>query len=69
MAATSEKQEFRIPNNDEHERISALFLGPKAENAVFLSECFHLIILCQRQARHNYFPSDEVRSSSTPLER
>ena len=55
------KQNYRIPNNDEYERISALFLGPKAENAVFLSECFHLIVLGQRQARHNYFPNDDVR--------
>ena len=57
----------RIPNNAEHERISALFLGPKAENAAFLSRCFGMIVSGQAKARLNYFPEDKVRSSFIPL--
>ena len=57
----------RIPNNTEHERISALFLGPKAENAAFLSRCFEMIVYGQAKARSNYFPEDRVRPSFITL--
>ena len=55
----------RVPNNTEHERISALFLGPKAENAAFLSRCFEMIVSGQVNARCSYFPDDDVRRPFT----
>ncbi|KAL5521195.1 hypothetical protein ACEPAG_9118 [Sanghuangporus baumii] len=49
---------FRIPSNADHERVSALFLGPKAENASILSQCFNIVVGKQTEARQAYFPSD-----------
>ena len=51
---------FRIPNNDDHDRVSALFLGPKAENAGLLQEFFSLIVQGQSAGRRAYFPDDPV---------
>lgn len=51
---------FKIPSNDDHERVSALFLGPKAENEKSLRDCFELIVSKQSEGRHAYFPSDPV---------
>lgn len=47
-------------SNATHERISALFLGPKAENADFLMDCFREIVRLQERGRKSYFPNDAV---------
>ena len=52
---------FRIPSNADHERVSALFLGPKAENTPLLQNFFNLIVAKQQQGRLDYFPDDPVR--------
>ena len=52
---------FEIPNNDAHERVSALFLGPKAENASLLQELLNNIVGSQVTGRQSYFPGDPVR--------
>lgn len=57
--------DFRIPSNDDHERVSALFLGPKAENAPLLKQYFDLILAKQFEGRQAYFPNDQVGSLST----
>jgi hypothetical protein len=51
---------FRIPDNSAHDRISALFLGPKAENADRLMQYFTTVVKGQSDARKNYFPGDAV---------
>ena len=56
----SANQNFRIPSNDDHDRVSALFLGPKAENSEVLMNCFNLVVGEQARARINYFPNDPV---------
>lgn len=61
--ATQEKHNtprYRIPSNADHERISALFLGPKGENAEFLQSWFTSVVNQQKAARQAYFPNDEV---------
>lgn len=55
MASSSDDK-----SNATHERISALFLGPKAENADFLIECFKEIVHMQVRGRKAYFPNDAV---------
>ncbi|KAF5319231.1 hypothetical protein D9619_008287 [Psilocybe cf. subviscida] len=50
---------FALPSNEAHEKISALFLGPKGENAEFLQSWFTSIVEQQKQARLNYFPEDQ----------
>lgn len=51
---------FKIPSNEDHERVSALFLGPKAENEKSLRDCFELIVSKQSEGRRAYFPNDPV---------
>lgn len=55
------RPDYSIPSSSEHERISALFLGPKAENAELLKRCFELIVTKQVEGRNSYFPNDHVR--------
>ncbi|KAF8968538.1 pyridoxal phosphate-dependent transferase [Flammula alnicola] len=55
---------FRIPSSADHERISALFLGPKGENAEFLHSWFNTIVAQQKAARDAYFPEDEAKSKA-----
>lgn len=52
--------DYSIPSGKDHERISALFLGPKAENAELLKHCFDLIVSKQKEGREGYFPNDQV---------
>lgn len=63
MASSSDDK-----SNATHERISALFLGPKAENADFLVECFKEIVHMQVRGRQAYFPNDAVRHRSVHYE-
>lgn len=63
MASSSDDK-----SNATHERISALFLGPKAENADFLVECFKEIVHMQVRGRKAYFPNDAVRHRSVHYE-
>ncbi|KAL0958858.1 hypothetical protein HGRIS_014176 [Hohenbuehelia grisea] len=58
--STVQKPPFRIPSNADHERISALFLGPKAENFGLLRECFIEVLDKQRAVRTKYFPEDKA---------
>lgn len=51
---------FRIPDNDAHGRISALFLGPKAENADRLLQYLTTLVDGQEKSRQSYFPEDAV---------
>lgn len=51
---------YRIPSSADHERISALFLGPKGENAEFLQSWLTSIVAQQKAARDAYFPDDDV---------
>lgn len=51
---------LHVPDNDDHERISALFIGPKGENLDTLQRCFNMIVEKQRAARLSYFPEDKV---------
>ena len=60
MTQSTSQPTYGVPNNAEHERISALFLGPKAENADLLTNCFNLIVQRQAQGRKAYFPEDQV---------
>lgn len=60
VAGNSRK--FRIPTNEDHERVSALFLGPKAENAPMLRACLDLIVSKQTGTRQSYCPEDQARS-------
>ncbi|KAL5532192.1 hypothetical protein ACEPAF_5756 [Sanghuangporus sanghuang] len=57
-SSTSDQPVFRIPDSEDHERVSALFLGPKAENQALLSQCFNIVVSKQTEARQAYFPSD-----------
>lgn len=58
--ARRDRPHYRVPSNDDHERISALFLGPKAENSTLLGQCFNMVVQKQIAARQAYFPSDPV---------
>ncbi|KAH9482174.1 L-tyrosine decarboxylase [Psilocybe cubensis] len=51
---------YRVPSSDDHERISALFLGPKAENAAFLQQWLTTVVAQQKAARDAYFPDDNA---------
>ena len=51
---------YRVPENAEHEALSALFLGPKAENFDMLKELFNIVLDGQKQARKEYHPEDKV---------
>ncbi|KAL5504865.1 hypothetical protein ACEPAH_7528 [Sanghuangporus vaninii] len=56
--STNDGHRFCVPNTEDHERVSALFLGPKAENKGLLSQCFNTVVSKQIAARKAYFPSD-----------
>ncbi|KAL5483398.1 hypothetical protein ACEPAI_8629 [Sanghuangporus weigelae] len=59
--STSDQPVFRIPDSEDHERVSALFLGPKAENQALLSQCLNIVVVSkQTEARQAYFPSDQL---------
>ncbi|KAK7451261.1 hypothetical protein VKT23_012601 [Stygiomarasmius scandens] len=52
---------YRVPLNTDHERVSALFLGPKAENANFLRKYFNIVVDIQAQGRKDYqFDDDQI---------
>ncbi|KAH9482182.1 L-tyrosine decarboxylase [Psilocybe cubensis] len=57
---TIAKPRYRIPTSEDHERTSALFLGPKAENAKFLREWLMTVVSQQEAARHAYSPKDNI---------
>jgi hypothetical protein len=63
--STKQRPIFRAPDNDAHDRISALFLGPRAENADRLMQYFTTVVQGQSDARKSYFPGDAV--CSVPL--
>ncbi|THH16278.1 hypothetical protein EW146_g4346 [Bondarzewia mesenterica] len=62
-------QQHRISSNEDHERVSALFLGPKAENFDMLKDFIISVLKKQRLVRESYFPDDpqfigvEIQSS------
>lgn len=52
-----------LPNdivNLNHDSISALFLGPKAENVELMKVLFEKVLDKQRHARENYHREDKV---------
>ena len=52
------------PEDDEsHQMISSLFLGPHAENYEYFKSNIITILEATRDARLNYFPEDGVRKS------
>lgn len=53
--------------NLDHDSISALFLGPKAENFDLLKELFGKVLDKQRNVRENYHREDNVRLSFCAL--
>ncbi len=61
MAPASQRDfpRYRVPTSADHERVSALFLGPKAENSEFLRSWFTTVVNQQKAARDAYFPDDE----------
>ena len=48
-------------DNSSHEAIASWFLGPKAENYLFMQEAFDRIVKDLRQARLDFHPEDGVR--------
>ncbi len=50
---------YRVPSSADYERVSALFLGPKAENSCFLRSMLDIIVTQQESAREAYFPDDK----------
>lgn len=56
------------PENDEsHQMISSLFLGPHAENYDYFKDNIISILEYTRDARLHYFPEDGVRSPPDTL--
>ena len=52
----------KAPEDDEsHQMISSLFLGPHAENYEYFKSNIIAILEATRDARQNYFPDDGVR--------
>lgn len=52
----------KAPEDDEsHQMISSLFLGPHAENYEYFKSNIIAILEATRDARLNYFPEDGVR--------
>lgn len=49
--------------NLDHDAISALFLGPKAENFDLLKELFGKVLDKQKHVRENYHREDKVRGT------
>jgi len=59
---------YRIPSSADHERVSALFLGPKGENSEFLRSWFTSVVSQQKAAREAYFPEDQVSITTSVQE-
>ncbi|THV00047.1 PLP-dependent transferase [Dendrothele bispora CBS 962.96] len=53
------RQRYRLPDPTDHQRVSALFLGPKAENAGFLREYFNIFVDKQEEGRKEYKFDDD----------
>ena len=55
------------PEDDEsHQMISSLFLGPHAENYEYFKSNIITILEATRDARHNYYPEDGVSEVLAP---
>ena len=55
----------KAPEDDEsHQMISSLFLGPHAENYEYFKSNIIAILEATRDARLNYFPDDGVSQSA-----
>lgn len=49
-----------LVEDESHQVVSSLFLGPKAENFDWFAKCLMEVLEAQKDARLDYFPRDGV---------